>query len=352
MFIMLKLIFPLLKTKIYRRFNRQTVPYKINLHITYSCNLRCRTCFIWNKYNDDPSLKKKELNTNQWKTFFEKLGERIYWLSISGGEPFLRDDIVEIISSINMKNLCIFSINTNGQLSEKIYDTMRNVLNILPKNVKVFLAVSLLGLENTHNFISGKKNTSETSNRTYKKLKSLQAKHKNFHLERELVVNKHNLDEIPEIVDKLNKDKIPFTLTFAQESEYYGNVGKDVNFSPQERKRIAGMLKNMNIYVYQKEDIVRKVFKKIAINFFERGKIPKCYSSWSSIRIDPYGNVYPCIMKNEIIGNVVGNSMDIEKTILNSKNIQKIQSEIKSGKCSCWTPCEAYQNIIQNLKFI
>lgn len=348
---MLKLVYPLMKAKIRRRFDRVTIPYKINLHITYSCNSRCQTCFIWKKYRKRPGLKEKELKADDWKEFFEKLGNDLYWLSISGGEPFLREDLVEIISSMNTKNLCIVSINTNGQLPEKIYKIMKEILEIIPGNIKVFLAVSLLGLEDMHNLVSGKKNAFKASKKTHEKLRSLQKKHKNFYLERELVVNRQNLNEIGEIADKLNKEKIPFTFTFAQESEYYDNVGRRVGFSPRERQRVAETLKNLRIPVYRKEDMMKRIFKEIAIKFFERGEIPKCYSSWCSVRIDPYGNVYPCIMRNEVIGNLAENGMDLEKTILKSKKLKKIQREIKNKQCSCWTPCEAYHNIVQNFPF-
>lgn len=70
---------------------------------------------------------------------------------------------MEIVSYINTKNLCVLSINTNGQLTEK----------------------------------------------TYRKLESLQTKHKNLYLERELLINKYNVNEIHKIVEKLNKEKPP-----------------------------------------------------------------------------------------------------------------------------------------------
>ncbi len=348
---MLSLIKPVLRTKINRRLGRFNFPYKLNLHVTYACNQRCKTCFIWERYRKKPELIRRELNINQWKRFFEKLGENLYWISISGGEPFIRGDLPEIISSINTKNLCILSVNTNGQLTEKIYNIVRELLDTVPENVKVFLAVSLLGKEDTHNFISGKKDAFKTSEKTYKKLKSLQSRHKNFYLERELVVNKNNLDEIYEVVEKLNKEKIPFTITFSQESEYYDNVGKNVGLTPEERKRTAKILKNLRIPLYQKADFIKHIFKKNAIRFFERGEIPKCYSSWCSVRIDPYGNVYPCIMRNDKIGNLTENDMDLEKTLLKG-DILRIQKLIKAGKCNCWTPCEAYHNIVQNFPFL
>jgi len=348
---MLKLIFPLMKANVCRHLGRPTLPYKLNLHITYSCNSRCKTCLIWKKYLDKPLMKKSELTKKQWKEFFEKYGDRLYWISISGGEPFMRDDLTDIISSINTKNLRLFSINTNGKASKRIYKTTKGILGILPANVKVFLAVSLFGSEKIHDFISGRENAFKEAEKTYEKLEPLQNEHANFRLERELLVNRHNLNEMPKIVDELNSKGVSFTITFFQESSYYDNMTGTPVFSSKDRGRIAEILGNIKIPLYQKEHIVRKKFQENAIQFFKIGKIPNCYSSWSSVRIDPYGNVYPCIMRNEIIGNLVENGMDLEKTIMRSKNLWKIQEEIRNGMCPCWTPCEAYHSIVQGMPF-
>lgn len=345
---MLKLIMPLMKTKIKRTLGRISCPYKLNLHITYNCNSRCRTCFIWEKYIKHPELREKELKKEQWKKFFRNMGKNVYWVSISGGEPFLREDIAEIVASIKTENLCLLSINTNGQSPEKIYAAMKKILEAIPKKVSVFLAISLLGSEKTHDKISGKEGAFLRSEETYKKLGHLRKRHGNFHVERELVFSKDNLGEIENVVSRLNRDRVPFTLTFAQESDYYDNRGRKVGFSPGEKERVVRILKNIEIPIYRKKDAVKLVFRDLAIRFFQGSGTVGCSSSWASLRVDPYGNVYPCIMINEVLGNLTENDMDLRKTILRSKKIAGIQRDIKRGMCSCWTPCEAYQNIIQN----
>jgi MoaA/NifB/PqqE/SkfB family radical SAM enzyme len=348
---MLKLILPFTRAKISRFFNLRTVPYKLNLHVTYSCGSRCKTCRIWKKYTDNPPKRNEELTAAQWYEFFKKLGGRLYWLSVSGGEPFTRKDLAEIILSASTKNLLVLSINTNGQLAEETAKTMSEILAVLPENVKVFLAVSLFGSEKTHDSLSGKKGAFRKAEDTFLKLKQLQQKHANFFLERELVVNRRNLGEIPQIVDRLRESGVSYTLTFAQESEYYDNVHRGIAIEGSERKIVAELLRNIRIDVRQREQMVKRRFAETAVRFFESGMAPACYASWSSVRIDPYGVVYPCIMKNDPMGSLVNNGMDLRKTMESSENIRTIRDGIKRGDCSCWTPCEAYQGIAQGLAF-
>jgi len=327
------------------------VPYKISLFLTYCCNQRCRTCFIWKKYIEYPKLRDKELTKDEWGKFFRNLGNDLHWLLISGGEPFMREDLTDIIESINSKNLSILSMNTNGFLSEKIFNDIQKILKILPQKTKFFLTVSLNGFEKTHNLVTGI-NSYDRAENTYALLKTLETKMKIFNLERELTVSKYNLKEFKAMIDDLNRKRIPFTLTFAQESEFYENVDKKAMLSQNDRIALANILREIKIPMYKKEDLIKRMFKRLAIRSFEKpGQPIPCYSSWSSVRIDPYGNVYPCIILNDIIGNLKDNDLDLKKTLMNS-NIKSIQKKIKNNGCSCWTPCEAYQTIIQNFPFI
>lgn len=72
-------------------------PTGITFDITDRCQLKCPTCGKW---KTPPELQREELSTEEWKSIILKLKQ---WLGefsfcFSGGEPFLRKDIFEIIS--------------------------------------------------------------------------------------------------------------------------------------------------------------------------------------------------------------------------------------------------------------
>jgi radical SAM protein with 4Fe4S-binding SPASM domain len=75
----------------------------------------------------------------------------------------------------------------------------------------------------------------------------------------------------------------------------------------------------------------------------------KCKSGKISCFIDPLGNVYPCSSYNVVMGSLRENDYDLLR-ILSNKEAVFLYEKIKNGKCPhCWTPCEAYQNILSNL---
>ena len=87
---------------------------KLNISVTDRCNMRCRTCRIWKKNK----INSSEMNLKDFENIFKKFNKTC-WLSLTGGEPFLRKDLYEIvdISLKECKNLHTISIPTNGFLT-------------------------------------------------------------------------------------------------------------------------------------------------------------------------------------------------------------------------------------------
>jgi radical SAM protein with 4Fe4S-binding SPASM domain len=88
---------------------------EVHLDITSRCNLQCRHCY------QDPylgeNLKGKELETNEWRLLLDQLQDlNVDRVNISGGEPLLLKDLLEIITSIFSRGLKLSSIFTNGIL--------------------------------------------------------------------------------------------------------------------------------------------------------------------------------------------------------------------------------------------
>ena len=69
-------------------------PYKINFAITSYCNSRRQTCNVWRKFKKNPEVVKNDLSLKEIEKIFKTFPKSIIWLSLSGGEPFLKDDLV------------------------------------------------------------------------------------------------------------------------------------------------------------------------------------------------------------------------------------------------------------------
>lgn len=161
--------FPILRQRVRRRRFRA-----LFLFVTSRCNSLCRTCFYFDKLNsrDDLTFAQME-RISATAPPFEKL-----WLS--GGEPFLREELPEVVA-LFARNNGIGNVNlpTNGLLPEKIFRAVDRMLAVAP-DVSIDLNFSIDGLANTHDAIRGVPNnfrrtlaTIEEAERRYKNVRRL-----------------------------------------------------------------------------------------------------------------------------------------------------------------------------------
>ena len=96
-------------------------PREVDVEITSRCNLSCRYCYFF----DHPEVVYEDLSTDAWLRFFEECGRcGVMKVTVSGGEPFLREDLPELIAGI-VRNRMRFAILSNGTL---VTDAMAAVI--------------------------------------------------------------------------------------------------------------------------------------------------------------------------------------------------------------------------------
>lgn len=84
---------------------------RVLITITWACNYRCIHCL-----QGETHVKSRELSTNDWIRTIKELSEYgIFHLFISGGEPFLRHDILDILKYAYDEGLVI-TLFTNASL--------------------------------------------------------------------------------------------------------------------------------------------------------------------------------------------------------------------------------------------
>jgi MoaA/NifB/PqqE/SkfB family radical SAM enzyme len=103
---------------------KPSLPQAISIEITRRCVARCLMCNIWK----EPESQ-NDLSVQQWITFLEDpLFEHLSELDITGGEPFLRNDLPELIAGIceltkhRLPSLASIAITTNGLLGETVIE--------------------------------------------------------------------------------------------------------------------------------------------------------------------------------------------------------------------------------------
>ena len=96
------------------------LPINLTVSVTYSCPSRCATCDIWQKKVDD-------LSVDEYGRIFPTLERVPVWVTLSGGDQFVRGDLDEIVRLVRTQiEPSIVNIPMNGVITERIF-------NLLPK---------------------------------------------------------------------------------------------------------------------------------------------------------------------------------------------------------------------------
>ncbi|MEM5831424.1 MAG: radical SAM protein [Candidatus Aenigmatarchaeota archaeon] len=346
----LKLFYRILKTN-FGIFN----PFELNFAVTYLCNSRCKTCNIWK------IKSKNELSLEEIKNFAKKI-KFIHWLRLTGGEPFLRKDYVEIVKTLDEElDLYLLTTPTNGLIPNLIEEKIERILKFFKGNY--IITVSLDGPKEIHEFIRGIEGSWEKAMNTFEKLKKFEKNYKNFKVFFGYTISPFNVNKFDETVNEVQK-VFPYISyndfhvnIFHLSTFYYHTTYEDVNNLNLKEFNKTAITEIKKILSHKKvEDFISLINKKYllyGIKYLENKKTPvDCNIYNLSTFVDPYGNVYPCSIFNFKLGNLRENNYNLLK-ILNSKRAKKAKELIKNKKCpSCWTPCEAHQMILSRLLHI
>jgi MoaA/NifB/PqqE/SkfB family radical SAM enzyme len=191
---------------------------------------------------------------------------------------------------------------------------------------------------------------------TYKKLKSLEKKYKNFKVFFGYTISplnlsffEQNLNDVKKLIPGIKANDFHVNL-FQTSDVYYKNedIFLDEKYFVDAINELDSILKLRGKPKDYLESIENK-YLELGKKYLKTHKIPiKCNIFNLSCFIDPFGNVFPCTILNYSLGNLRENDYDLNK-ILSSDNAKKIKEKIVKGECpQCWTPCEAHQIILSN----
>lgn len=126
----------------------------VQLHLTERCNLKCKHCYQTGRGVDEMSLPEVKTavdeiseTLDEWKELYDIDFSRSF--NVTGGEPFLRNDLFEILSEMGTKGFDSYLL-TNGILIDKT--KAKDLFSLGVKGVQV----SIEGPENIHETIRGK----------------------------------------------------------------------------------------------------------------------------------------------------------------------------------------------------
>ncbi len=120
-------------------------PRWITIFVTNYCNARCEHCFYWNELNS----KAPELSADDLGRVFESIQKPVHTVRLSGGEPFLRKDLEDVILAADATGkIRTMSIPTHGMIRN--LPSRINALVPRLKHLHLNVSVSFDGLRDRH----------------------------------------------------------------------------------------------------------------------------------------------------------------------------------------------------------
>ncbi len=328
-------------------------PIHLTFFVTSACNARCPFCFYLKNKEEKP--EQEELTLEEIQKISKSMGN-LLWVLFSGGEIFLRKDITDVAKTFYDNNKpAIITLPTNGLLPDVVREKTGEILKHCKKSV-VAVKLSLDGLYEEHDTIRGTEGNFDKMMQTYEKLSPFLEKYQNFELGINTVFCSENQDKMEGIIEYVKglEDIKTHTLSMIRgelADESYKEI--DPELYRRATLKMERDLKEGSASIYRfagaKLKAAQDILQRRLINETmqkERRLIP-CYAGTLNIVLTESGDVYPCELSSQKMGNVRDFDLDIQK-LLESKGAKTIADEIKNGDCYCSHECYFMTNILFN----
>jgi len=325
-------------------------PYII-FFVTARCNMKCKHCFYW----QDISGNKNELSIEEIEKMSRALPD-MFFIRITGGEPFLRKDLYQIVGSFYRNNsIRRIGITTNGLLTDEIAEVTSRIAGNF-KDLCFDIGISIDNLNEKHDAIRSCPGAFNKAMNTYDELMKLKEKNANVSAGFLITMMKDNQNELKDIYQYL-KSKCPDGMGLnivrggpkdssqldvdIEKYDEFRHLINEYNFRNYSGRRFSFCRMRAIKTVMSQDTIINTVKKKKAQFVCPAGeKIAVLY---------PDGNVSACEMLDSTIGNIRDYNYDF-KQLWRANKRKTIVRGIKKTKCFCTHECFVTAGLIFRLK--
>lgn len=332
-----------------RRLIKAPKPLTLTFSVTAACRSLCKTCNIGRVYLDNPALAKQDLSLEEVERVFKSLGP-IYFFNVSGGEPFMRMDLAEIIrlAAIYLKPRLVH-IPTNALAPRSIEKTTYKILDYmeeyLPPSVPISIKPSIDGVGDMHDYVRGIKGNWEKLEETIDRLLAIRAKDPRLHVDLGTVISNLNIHHLDEIEDWVHARGIEsYRHEIAEQRVEFHNIGDPITPSVDVYEKLTKefadkIVRNIKgkAFLTRTTEAIRIAYYQVAVQILkQRKQVTPCYAGISNIHMNYNGNMWPCCVLGgqQSLGNVRDWDYDLPK-LLASTQAKSVKKYIADGNCAC-----------------
>lgn len=325
------------------KYNMKNYPTQIaNFAVTYRCNGKCKNCNIWQKEPDD------ELSLDEINQFFTVNRENFRYvksIQLTGGEPFLREDLPEIADTVtrNIPGIMIW-IPTNGLIPDIV---KKQCAQMLVNNLKLGISVSIDGISKVHDEVRGIPGSYKLARKTLSNLISLKKAQPKLKISIGFTLTPENLKEAPIVQRIAYNNGVDFSFRPVNRSDFYYENLPGENINPE---TVTCVLKSIAYNVVnQKGHLGALTMLQYIIGaqkYLNGERTLSCTAGSRSFFLDPTGDIYPCLVMNQKLGNIRKDSFEY---IWGSEKAEEVREKIRKSQCpTCWLECEVYRELMKN----
>lgn len=282
--------------------------------VTYRCNAKCNMCDVW-RYPTNPS---EEIGIE----LIRKL-PKIFFVNVTGGEPFVRQDLPEIIGELRKKAKRIV-ISTNGFFTDRIIELCKKFPDL---GIRISIEGAPESNDKIRNIPDGYLRTQET----LRKLQETGIKDIGF----AMTVQDVNYKDLVGLYEMAKKLDYEFATATLHNSHYFHKLDNKIKNKEMIIIEFERLIKRLLISEKIKEWF-RAYFNYGLINYIKGNpRLLPCEMGRNGFFLDPWGDVLPCNGMDEKMpmGNLKEQGWD---EIWNSPRAKEARQAVKDCPKNCW----------------
>jgi len=286
--------------------------------VTYRCPMRCKMCNIWN----NPSDIKKEFKPD----LLNKL-PKLVLVNLTGGEPFVREDLEDIIRILFTKTDRVV-ISTSGWFEDRI-------IRMAQKFPSLGFRVSIEGLSQKNDELRGHEGGFDRGLRTLLELRRMGIKDIGFGI----TVSNSNSKDMLHLYELSKNLNMQFATAAFHNSFYFHKDDNIVSNIDEVCGNFEELINRLMKDTHPKSWF-RAFFNLGLINYIHgHRRLLPCEAGTENFFVDPYGEVLPCNgMESKYWYASMGNLHEVThfNEIWNSERAKEIRAQVKQCPKNCW----------------
>jgi len=318
---------------------REDMRYPIDtvIAVTYRCQARCRMCSIW----------KISEHLDAAPEVYRRLPDSIRDLNISGGEPFLRDDLDEIVRIIHGRlPRSRIVVSSNGLMGEKLIPRAMELVNIFPG---IGFAFSMDGIGEMQDYMRGVEGAYQSVLSVVRGLREKGVD--NMRIAYTLTAeNSEHMIRVFRLAQKLG---VEFTMSVAHDSDFFFGEGKSPikgrgggGFDSRSLREDFESIINSQLSTFNVKNWGRAFLNYgIYALAFEGRQLFSSRPGEDFFYLDPQGDIYPSVIHDHVMGNIVQQDFD---AVWCSPEAEKAREESRREEKLYWMGCMLRKALLEH----